>query len=479
MKLNYLIFAGFGLVLVFANKGFSQDDANLHEVKPQFFEVVETVDATVEAKVMSPVTPDTKNWTTLKVKSVVDEGAVVRKGDIVVEFDTEDIELKLRESKQTVELSRLNLKGSEVELQQLDKTIKLDTELAQRKLRIAEQDFKYFEDVSRPNTEKSTNRSVENANFSLEYSQEEYNQLKRMYDEDELTEESEEIVLKRTQRDVENSHFYLEQAQMRAAKTLEFDLPREAEQKTDELARAHLEFERSKVNLPMEREKKKISFDKAVMALEKEQRDLEKLETDFGRMSIAAPADGIVYYGRCVRGAWVGPAGPARDIETGKTVPNDKTFMTIVEPKELFLRADLSEKQLAVINAKSSGWAKPTAFPDKAIAVSVEAIGSVPLAADKFDCRLSLKETVSGLLPGMTCKVRFVIRNNDKALTVPEASVFTEDSFEHFVFVAGEKVEGEETKFEKRVVKIGLTADKVTEILEGLKAGEKVSLKRQ
>lgn len=479
MKLNALIFSGIALVLVFVDRGHSQDDASLHEVKPQFFEVVETLDATVEAKNMSPLAPDTKNWTTLKVKSVVDEGAMVRKGDIVVEFDTEEIELKLRETKQSVELSRLGLKGSEVELQQLDRTIQLDTELAERKLRNAEQDYKYFVEVSRPNTEKSTNRSVENANYSLEYSQEEYNQLKRMYDEDELTEESEEIVLKRTQRDVENSHFYLEQAQMRAARTLEFDLPREAEQKTDELERARLEFERSKVNLPMEREKKEIAYGKAALALEKEQRDLEKLEEDLRRMNITAPADGIVYYGRCVRGAWVGPAGPAREIEVGRTVPNDKAFMTIVDPTELFLRADLTEKQLAMINTDSSGWAKPTAFPDKPILVSVESISTVPIAADKFDCRLGLNESVSGLLPGMTCKVRFVVRENNNAMTVPEAAVFTEDSFEHFVFVAGEKVEGEETKFEKRIVKAGLTADKMTEILEGLDAGEKVSLKRQ
>ncbi len=479
MKFNNLVFAGCGLVLVFNNRGFSQDDANLHEVKPQFFEVVETVDATVESKVMSPVAPDTKNWTILKIKSVVDEGAVVRKGDIIAEFDTEEIELKLRDSKQSVELGKLGLKGSEVELQQLDKTIALDTELAARKLRNAEQDFKYFEDVGRPNTEESTNRSVENANHSLEYSQEEYNQLKRMYDEDELTEESEEIVLKRTQRDVENTHFYLEQAQMRAARTLEFDLPRESEQKIDELERARLEFARSNVNLPMERQKKVIAFDKARMALEKEQRDLGRLETDFSRMNIGAPADGIVYYGNCVRGAWVGPAGPARDIETGRTVPHDKTFMTIVDPTELFLRADLSEKQLAVIGITSSGWARPTAFPDKPVAVEVESIGSVPIAADKFDCRLNLTETVSGLLPGMTCKVRFVVRENDKALTVPETAVFTDESFGHYVFVASAKVEGEETTFEKRAVTAGLTVDKVTEILEGLKEGERVSLKRQ
>jgi multidrug efflux pump subunit AcrA (membrane-fusion protein) len=478
MKTIRSMVSGLGLAFVIASPGTAQEEIKLHEVMPQFFQMVETLDATVESTAMAPVAADTRNWTSLKVKSVVPEGTAVKKGDVLAEFDTEDLELKIHESKQSIELGSLTLQGSEIELRQLDKTIALDTALAERKLRNAEQDYQYFVDVERPNTEKTTERSVQNSVHSLEYSQEEYNQLKRMYEEDELTEESEEIVLKRTQRDVENSQFYLEQAQMRAARSLQYDLPRTMEQKTDELERARLEFERSKVNLPIEREKKSIAFEKARFALDKEKRDLDKLTADLDRMVLKAPADGIVYYGRCDRGAWVGPAGPSRDIEVGKTVPNDKTLMTIIDPAQLMLRADLSEKQLALLRTENPGWAIPAAFPDVNLQVSVKSIGRVPVAADKFDCQLLMRKALAGLMPGMKCKVRFVIRENDAALTVPESAVFSDDGFSRYVFV-GESGAGEgDVKFVKRPVKTGFTVDKMTEVLEGLKSGEKVATSR-
>lgn len=44
---------------------------------------------------------------------------------------------------------------------------------------------------------------------------EEYEQLKKMYDADELTEESEEIVLKRALNDLKRSERYLAQTQRR------------------------------------------------------------------------------------------------------------------------------------------------------------------------------------------------------------------------------------------------------------------------
>ncbi len=477
MKFRSLLLALIALCLTVPAAVFSQDDKPA-EVKEKFFQVVENVDARVESGDVHEVTPDTKNWTALEIKWVAEEGTLVKKGDVIATFDVEDLDRKIKEATKSVALAKLGLQGSEAELSQLDKTTALDVAMAERKIRNAEQDYKYFVEVEKPNMEKTTRRSVENSQHSLEYATEEYNQLKRMYDEDELTEESEEIVLKRTQRDVENSQFYLEQAQMRAAHTLDYDLPRTMEQKTDELERARLEHERTTINLPLEREKKVIAFEKARLALEKEELDLERLKEDLSRMELRAPADGVVYYGRCQRGNWVGAQGPQRDIEVGKVVPHDKPLMTIVNSGDLFLRADLSESQLGRIQTGARGVATSGAFPGQPFAVTVKSTTSVPFQADKFDCQMAMESVPGGLMPGMSCKVRFVVRENPKALLVPESSVFTDDGMTHFVFVQTQAAVAEtktEAKFEKRTVKAGMTSEKMTEILEGLKPGDVVS----
>jgi HlyD family secretion protein len=477
MRTRQLLAVPFALFFTFPAAVFSQDETPA-EIKEKFFQVIESVDARVESAEMHEVTPDTKNWTALEVKWVAEEGALVKKGDVIAKFDTEEIERKIRETTKSVELAKLGLQGTEAELKQLDKTTALDKALQERRIRNAEQDYKYFVEVEKPNTEKTTQRSIENSRHALEYATEEYNQLKRMYDEDELTEESEEIVLKRTQRDVENSQFYLEQAQMRAARALEYDLPRSLEQKTDELERSRLEHERMTINLPLEREKKVIAFEKSKLALEKEVLDLTRLNEDLSRMELTAPADGVIYYGRCQRGSWVGPQGPQRDIEVGKAVANDKPLLTIVNSGKLFLRADLSEAQLGRIQNGASGSATSAAFPGQPVQVTVQSKAAVPFQADKFDCRIAMDSALKGLMPGMSCKVRIVVRENPKAILVPEGSVFTDDGLTQFVFVLTKAADAEKkiaAQFEKRTVKTGFTSDKMTEVLEGLKAGELVS----
>ncbi len=450
-----------------------EDKPKTHEVKPGFFEVVETITATVESKNMTPLSADTKNWTDLVIDKIVPEGTRVSKDQPIVWFDTEKIDRKITESEQALALTKLSVESAKLEFDQLAKTFELDRQLAERKHRNTEQDFNYFNDVDKPNRIRSAERGLKNAQWSLEYSQEELNQLERMYQEDELTEESEEIVLKRTRRQVENSQFYLEQAQMRTARTLEYDLPREAEKKQEELERAKLEFEKSKVTLPIEREKKQVAFDKARFELGKQQIDHDKLTADRKRMVINAPSDGVLYFGRCARGKWLSAAGSgSRDLEKGKTVPQNKTIVTIVDVDQLMLRAELTEKQLSHIEKDKSGLATPAAFPNRHVDASVTSISYVPIAADKYDCQLSISETPKGLMPGMTCSIRFVIHQSHEAIAVPESSVFSDNGVDHYVYLTGDDAP------EKRSVNVGLTANKKSEITSGLSKGDKILLGR-
>jgi multidrug efflux pump subunit AcrA (membrane-fusion protein) len=461
------------LLALFATQPLAAQET--HEVQPKPFQVYENVTATVEARSMAPITPGTENWTTLKIEEIVAEGSTVEEGDPIARFETKELEQKIRESEQAVALGRLTIETSRLELEQLKQTLSLDQAMADRKLRIAEQDYLYFTEVDRPNREKRARRGVENSQFQLEYAQEEYNQLKRMYDEDELTEESEEIVLKRTQRDVENSQFFLEQEQLEAAHHLDVELPRELEQKTDELERARLEHERAQITLPLERDQKQVALEKATLDFEKQQLDLQRLKDDLQKLVITSPAKGVVYYGRCVRGAWMGATGPQRDLEIGRTVPHDKPLVTIVDPSDLFLRADLTEKQLAALAEGAEGVARPVAFRDASLPVVVAAISRVPVQTDKYDCQMRMSEAMEGLMPGMTCQVRFLVHQNETALLVPETAVFTDDGVTHYVFVPGE---GEGAAPERRNVTVGLTSEKMTEVTEGLSAGDKVLLKR-
>lgn len=450
-----------------------KDERKTHTVKPGFFEVIESVDATVESKNMTPVEVKVENWTDLEIQKILNEGAVVSAGQAIVWFETDEIDRKLKDTNYAIQMSELGLKSSELELDLAEKTFDLDMQLKKRGFDNMQDDFKYYTEVERPNQERSTQRGVQNSQHALEYAQEEYNQLKRMYDEDELTEESEEIVLKRTQRDVENQQYYLEQRQIQAARTLDTVLPREAEVKKTDLERSRLEYEKSKVAMPMARAQKRIAFEKAKTEFTNEMTDFKQLQADRSQMTLTAPVGGVLYYGSCQRGKWIGPSGsPSRDLRPGKKAAPNKTLVTIVDPAQVILRANLTEKQLASIVVGADGVATPTAFPNSQTKAQVSKINYVPLQSNTFDCQMDVTEIPKGVMPGMTCSVRFVLAQKEDALTVPEAAVFTMDGINHFVYL----VDGDSHR--KHAVTVGLKSGGNYEITGGLSADDKILLER-
>ena len=72
-----------------------------------------------------------------------------------------------------------------------------------------------------------------------------------MYTADDLTEETEEIVLKRARNEVEQGKFYLKSTELRTKKTVEQDIPRQEQQLTEAAKRAEIALGKARVTLPV------------------------------------------------------------------------------------------------------------------------------------------------------------------------------------------------------------------------------------
>ena len=96
----------------------------------------------------------------------------------------------------------------------------LDKAAAERALKLAKQAFDNYQQVDRDRSVANANFSLKSAEASLANAMEELKQLEQMYKEDELTEESEEIVLKRAQQAVESAEFRFEGTKVQTERTL-------------------------------------------------------------------------------------------------------------------------------------------------------------------------------------------------------------------------------------------------------------------
>ena len=443
-------------------------------VKSAPIKIYEEVKGTVESKAMTEVKTDTKSWSELKVKDVVAQGAKVSQGDKLVAFETEKIDRKIAESKYALDLATLAFNQAKLAHEQFLATYEMDVEMAERAWKDAKDDHDYFMNVTMPQSKKAAEFSLKTTLWDVENSREELEQLEKMYKEDELTEESELIVLKRAQRRLERNEFRLDSAKVSTKQQVDVTIPRQVVSAKDSHRRAELTYEKQKITLPMMRKQKEIELEKARFALEKQKRDFEKLTADREKMVLASPASGTLYYGKCSRGAWAGVSGGAtRKLNVGTVVPAKKVIMTIVDLAQLQLRCDLTESQLAGVKKGKSGKATSAAYPDADWTATVENVDMIPMTGGKFDCVMSLAGSGAQLMPGMTCKVKILTYENKNGIKVPSKAVFSDDDGEsHYVFMASEggKV--------RRTVQTGKKIGESTEITSGLVNGESILLSK-
>ena len=429
--------------------------------------VVVTLKGIIEAEKSTELAYRPKVWSgNLLVKKAVEHGATVKAGDVLVEFDTEKLDLAIRDAKQERLLAELALQQTQSELAILEKQSPLDQEAAIRDEKHSSDDLERFLKTDKPLQIEVANQQVKNIEFFLETAKDELKQLSKMYKDKDLTDETEEIVLKRYKHNVAQSEFQLKQAQVRNEQTLKIDLPRREQSAKDSALKSEIALVRAKTVSPLLMNLKQLGFAKQKYEDAKSLVKLADLEKDLAAMKVVAPVDGVAYHGRYVRGQWTHPAG---GLTPNSSVTGSDVFMTIVNTSELLVRGDVDEKELSGLKRDMQGKVTLVAFPGQKLAARISKIATAPLSG-KFEIRASLSGEATGVLPGMTGSVRFITAKKDNAVTVPASAVFEDDADESR-YVYKPRKSGEP---EKVVVKVGITVGDKTEILDGLTAGDEI-----
>ncbi len=313
------------------------------------------------------------------------------------------------------------------------------------------------------------------AHENLAYEKEELAQLEKMYKADDLTEETEKIVLKRQRDAVERAEWSVHVAEIEHEKYLKTDLPRQDRQMDENFQRRTLQWNKNRIELPQNLNKARLELERAKIQRARSEDKLAKMQADREAMIVKAPADGTVYYGRCQRGKFNEAPALAEALRQGGAIQPNQVFMTVVESGPLFVRAAVPEDQLHKVSKGVEGTAAPTGYPDSKWDAAVEEVSAVPVSPGSFDARLSVspEKPARQIVPGMTCKIKLTPYSKSEAVVVPPKTVFSdpEDEDEKFVYLLDKH-----NKPEKREVKVGKQTDKQVEIRRGLSAGDKILL---
>jgi HlyD family secretion protein len=452
-----------------------------HKVEKKPFKIELTVKGILEPEEMAeisyrpqPMIQPPPSQGPLIIRTIVDHGSTVKKGDVLAAFDTRKIDEVIEDLEKDKKLVEASIKLAEQELPLFEKSVPVDLASAETAKKRADEELKYWLEIGRGQFEKQIDMTVKSYKFYKEYAEEELKQLEKMYKANDLTEETEKIILRRQQNSVEMNAFYYQSMLIQRDYMLNFGIPNREKALKEDQVKSDLQLEKARKTLGPTLTQKQLALVKMHYDRDKANIRLERILKDRAAMTMHSPMDGVAYHGKFHKGRWTASESLETKLAPNGTVFADEVFLTVLKPRPVVIHMAIDEKDVHLLKVGSQGTAKTLFNPDRKLPAKVAKLASLPALPGKFDAQVALdiEAADANLMPGMACSVKFVPYSKPEAITVPNKTIHEED--DRFVVYVVSK----NGKQEKRDVSPGRTDGEQTEILAGLREGEEVLLDR-
>ena len=350
---------------------------------------------------------------------------VVKAGDTLIRFDPTEIDRQIERERLDLELAVTRFEDAEIGYAQTAANLRLDVEAAQRAERIAREELEHWTQVERSLRVQEAEQGMDWARENIKNQEEELAQLEKMYQEDDLTEETEEIVLRRTRRSLERARRSLAFRETRHTWFLETVLPREDENLATALAKAQMKLERETKALELEQRSADLGRTKGRLELEAKKRAVAELEEDREQMVLKAPRDGMAVAGSFSGGKWQGIAEGETTYEAGDKVKAQQVLYTLYTQNSLRLVGLLGQDDLDDVVPGQPVWFACSVAGDEIFRAEVERVARYP-RDDKYEVWMRLDRGDARFQAGQKVKATVLGKTAPVAVHVPVAAVARE-----------------------------------------------------
>lgn len=179
--------------------------------------------------------------------------------------------------------------------------------------------------------------------------------------------------------------------------------------------------------------------------------NLKKLNYSYSK--IRAPISGIV---------------SSRDVKLGQSIAAGYSAFRITDPDRLVAYLQIPQAELAKISAGQTASLQVDSTPDTLFVATIVRISpTVDARNGTFRATAVIDSYGGDLVPGMFARFTISYEKHENALTIPIEAIVVEDDVTAVYVVSDGKVV-------RRVVNIGISANKRVEILSGLNADEEI-----
>jgi multidrug efflux pump subunit AcrA (membrane-fusion protein) len=171
-------------------------------------------------------------------------------------------------------------------------------------------------------------------------------------------------------------------------------------------------------------------------------------------LELKAPIDGVVI---------------ERKSTAGELIGKDTEIYTISDPTDLWLLAEIKERDIGAIKVGQEATFTVLAYPEESFRGKIVLVGNrVETDSRTLEIRVAVANPDGRLKPGMFADVEIATTALPNVLVIPDEALQKMDD-DQVVFVAAS-----DTRFEKRVIKTGLEQHGHVQVVDGLKEGDRI-----
>ena len=402
---------------------------------------------------------------------IVEEGELVKKGDLLVELDVTRVENDLVERRIRLQNAEAELIHAEENLIVVKNQAEADIQQAELNFQFARQDLQKYEEGEYPKLVKEAEAKITLAQEELGQAEEKLKWSKVLFEEKYLSQtelQQDELAAKKVRLNLELAESALDLLET-------YTYQRQIDQLESDVKQAELALERTKrmAKANIAQAEARLAASRAEV---KEDTDrVERLDREMENAKMYAPIDGMVIYASSVRERWRRNDDP---IRTGTIVRERDDIIYLPTASEFDATIKIPEVALNKVHPGMPVKLTVDALPEANIGGVVKSIAQLPDAESRYlNPNLKLYETTIAVNPisaslrnGMSCRAEVIIEKYEDVLYVPLQAI---------VRLGGKTVvfqPGDEGQPVIQEVEVGLDNARFVHVIAGLAEGDRVLL---
>lgn len=445
-----------------------------YTVAPTAFNVATTSSGELEAKNQIEVRSELEIRST--IVEIIDEGKVVKKGDLLARLDSDQIQTQITDVSLRVDTSVADLDKATTACKIQEKENASKISQARLKVTLAELALLQWEQGDKVQKLRDHEQAITKATEEEVRLREKYEKCVALEKKGYVSTDQ----MKRDKLEFDDGVRALQKAQLAKEIFEKYEVPSDQASKQSAVDQAKEELERVEEQTKIELKGKEAERVTAERKLATNREQLTKLQRQLERCTILAPADGLVVYATSMersRRGWddSGPLAIGREVHPNMSLfilPDTSEMVASVRVHET-LASRIRDGQTATVKVDAVGG---RVFPASVLSIGIlaEASGWRDPNLREYTVKLAL-QAVEGvaLKPSMRCEAEIIMGNVQDALAVPIQAVHN-DGMLRYVMVESDGA----SKYTRRPVRLGRVSETMGEVVAGLQAGERVLLRK-